>query len=107
MVAAIGAAATEGPPARGVAGRAINPLFTLCSPYFIPGMDPPARRFPPSWKAVRTPGGYKIEEANGLALAYVYARGEHGGVNNDGLTVNEARRIAGGMARLPELMGRT
>jgi len=70
-------------------------------------MDPPARRFPPPWKAVRTPGEYKIEDANGLALAYIYAWGENGGVNNDGLTVDEARRIAVGMARLPGLMGRS
>ncbi len=68
-------------------------------------MDPPARRFPPPWKAVRTPGGCKIKDANGLALAYIYARGEHGGVNNDGLKVDEARRIAGGIARLPEFLG--
>jgi hypothetical protein len=67
---------------------------------------PRTHRFPPPWKAVRTPSGFKIKDANGLALAYVHARGEQGGVNNDGLTVDEARRIAVGIARLPGLMGR-
>jgi len=28
----------------------------------------------PSWSAERIPGGYVVKDANGLALAYVYAR---------------------------------
>ena len=69
-------------------------------------MEPPARRFPPPWTVTRTPGGFMITAANGLELAWTYARGENPGVNNNGLTRDEARRIAAGIARLPELMGR-
>jgi hypothetical protein len=31
------------------------------------------RRFPPPWIAERIPGSYVIEDAEGQALAYVYA----------------------------------
>ena len=31
------------------------------------------RRFPP-WTVEQIPGGYKVKDANGQALAYVYAR---------------------------------
>ena len=32
------------------------------------------RHFPPPWTVEQTPGGYKVKDANGQALAYVYAR---------------------------------
>ena len=32
------------------------------------------RRFPPPWTVEQIPGGYKVKDANGRALAYVYAR---------------------------------
>ena len=32
------------------------------------------RRFPPPWTVEQIPGGYKVKDANGQALAYVYAR---------------------------------
>ena len=33
-----------------------------------------SRRFPAPWQVEQTPGGYKVLDANGQALAYVYAR---------------------------------
>ena len=32
------------------------------------------RRFPPPWTVEQTPGGFKVLDANGQALVYVYAR---------------------------------
>ena len=32
------------------------------------------RRFPPPWTVEQIPGGYKVKDANGQVLAYVYAR---------------------------------
>ena len=31
-------------------------------------------RFPPPWTVEQTPGGFKVLDANGQALVYVYAR---------------------------------
>jgi peptidoglycan/LPS O-acetylase OafA/YrhL len=33
-----------------------------------------ARRFPPPWQVEQTPGGFKVLDASGQALVYVYAR---------------------------------
>ena len=32
------------------------------------------RRFPPPWTVEQIPGGYKVLDANGQSLAYVYVR---------------------------------
>ena len=32
------------------------------------------RRFPPPWTLEQIPGGYKVKDANGQSLAYVYGR---------------------------------
>ena len=32
------------------------------------------RRFPPPWQVEQTPGGFKVIDASGQALVYVYAR---------------------------------
>ena len=32
------------------------------------------RRFPPPWSVEQIPGGYKVLEASGQSLAYVYGR---------------------------------
>ena len=60
------------------------------------------RRFPGPWTVEQTPGGFKVLDASGQALAYVYAR------DNDSdaqiakvLATDEARRIAANIAKLP------
>ncbi len=67
---------------------------------------PPRRRFPAPWSARETPGGWAIVDANGVAVAYVYAVDERRRIalEHDALTHDEARRIARGIARLPDLM---
>ena len=53
------------------------------------------RRFPPPWTVEQTPGGYKVIDANGQALAYVYARETLAGADTaKALTEDEARRYS-------------
>ena len=66
-----------------------------------------SRRFPPQWTVEQTPGGYKLIDANGQALAYVYAREtERDAQIANVLTEDEARRIASNIAKLPVLLKR-
>jgi len=65
------------------------------------------RCFPAPWRVELTPGGYAVRDASGMAVAYVYARPEGGMLGMErSLTWDEARRIATGIAKLPELMRR-
>ena len=63
------------------------------------------RRFPPPWTAELIPGGYVVKDANGQALAYVYARETraHADIAKV-LTMDEARRVASNIAKLPTLL---
>jgi hypothetical protein len=70
-------------------------------------MPDPPRRFPTPWHADKMPGGYVVRDANGQALAYLYAReNEDEARQAKVLTCDEARRIALNIARLPELLGK-
>ena len=52
------------------------------------------------------PGGFKVVDAHGQSLAYFYARENDNDAGTGGvLTMDEARRLASNVAKLPELLG--
>jgi hypothetical protein len=70
---------------------------------------PQTRRFPPPWTVVRDgPDAYAVRDANGVRLATLYCRDDLHRMQwadyHQYLTSDEARRIAKGIARLPEFL---
>jgi hypothetical protein len=52
-------------------------------------------------------GGFKVIDANGQSLAYVYGHADPRDAQiAKGLTLDEARRIASNIAKLPVLLGK-
>ena len=69
------------------------PLRRLVSDITLIAMSP--RRFPPPWQIEQMPGGFKVLDATGQSLAYVYARETRADADTAKvLTMDEARRIA-------------
>ena len=65
------------------------------------------RRFPTPWTIEQIPGGFKVIDANGQSLAYVYSRdNDSDALIANVLTTDEARRIAANIAKLPDLLGK-
>jgi hypothetical protein len=65
----------------------------------VPDISPPVSR-----RSEKIPGRYVVRDANGQALAFVYARATMAeAMQAKTLTQDEARRIAANIARLPAL----
>jgi hypothetical protein len=65
------------------------------------------RRFPPPWTVEALDGGFKIVDSNGQSLAYVYGHADvRDAQGAKTLTLDEARRIASNIAKLPTLLGK-
>ena len=66
------------------------------------------RRFPPPWTVKALDGGgFKIVDSHGQSLAYVYGHADpRDAAIAKSLTLDEARRIASNIAKLPTLFGK-
>jgi hypothetical protein len=82
-------------------------LILLCSRRIDDGMT--QRKFKTPWSVDEIPGGFRVIDANGIVLSYIYARDDmaarSGG--NAWLTTEEAWKIATGIAKLPDLLAKT
>jgi len=65
------------------------------------------RRFPSPWTVEPLDAEYKVVDANGQTLAYVYGLDDSRDARiAKALTLDEARRIASYIAKLPNLLGK-
>jgi len=63
-------------------------------------------RFPAPWTIVELEESFAVRDANRFIITWVIFRARDVvGTSADRLTKDQARRIAAGIARLPELMG--
>ncbi len=63
--------------------------------------------FPAPWSVEVIEGGFRVVDANGVPLAYCYARDDLAKISSTpALTTDEARRIAANIAKLPDLLKR-
>jgi hypothetical protein len=60
------------------------------------------RSFPPPWKVVEIPGGFRVQDANSRALAYVYFYPGSDSREDEFLTYLEALGVADQIARSPD-----
>ena len=62
---------------------------------------------PAPWTAEVIDGGFKGIDSNGQSIAYVYGHADKRDAETaKGLTLDEARRIASNIAKLPKLLGK-
>jgi len=65
------------------------------------------RRLKPPWTAERIPGEFVVKDATGQSLAYGYARETKAQADTAKvLMMDEARRVANNIAKLPTLLPR-
>jgi len=65
------------------------------------------RRFPPPWRVEPIEGGFKVVDANNQAIAYVYGHADKRDAEiAKSMTLDEARRVAANIAKLPKLLGK-
>jgi hypothetical protein len=67
----------------------------------------PERHFPPPWSVEKLDSCFVVKDANGQALAYMYFEKEPRRRHRHELLMrDEAQRIAGIFAKLPELLSK-
>jgi hypothetical protein len=59
------------------------------------------RSFPSPWKVAEIPGGFRIQDATGRTLAYVYFQPASSGRDDELLTYYEAQQLAENITQLP------
>ena len=65
------------------------------------------RRLPSPWRAEKFSGGYVVRDATGFAVTYVYGRStEAEALEAKQMTMDEARRVASNIAKLPDMLKR-
>jgi hypothetical protein len=62
------------------------------------------REFVAPWSVEAIAGGFKVIDANGQSLAYVYGVDPHDAATAKAPTLDEARRIAANIAKPPSLL---
>jgi hypothetical protein len=66
------------------------------------------RRFPRPWTVEAIEGGFKVVDANTQAVAYVYGHADKRDADTAGsMTLDEARRVASNIAKLPSLLAKS
>jgi hypothetical protein len=66
--------------------------------------EPYKRRLPALWCLAEIPGGYTVKSADGRQVAWIYGRDDVRSAIPGMLMLDEARRIATAIVRLPELL---
>ena len=62
------------------------------------------REFVAPWTVEAIAGGFRVVDANGQSLAYVYGVDPHEAATAKALTLDDARRIAANITKLPKLL---
>jgi hypothetical protein len=58
------------------------------------------------WTVEAIDGGFKVVDANGQAVAYVGRADRRDAEITKSMTLDEARRVASNIAKLPKLLGK-
>jgi hypothetical protein len=70
--------------------------------------DSAENHFPAPWTVEPIEDGFKVVDANGQTLAYAYGHADKRDAETaKGLTLDEARRVASNIAKLPMLLGKS